>query len=347
MAAVGRKIAQQIECATMAVCLFLATGDGIFTARRAGSGWSMASKALRGRAFTSMTACEGLVLAGTQDGIWRSADGGKNWIEADTDLAIRHVRWLACSTGGLPFVLAGTEPAAIFVSHDGAKTWTACPEVEKLRDQSGWFLPYSPEAGCVRGFAVFSFGAERARVFAAVEVGGVLISNNRGNSWQLVEGSDGSPDMDRTLGTLIHPDVHSIEVHPSSPDLVTAATGGGLYRSDDCGRNWKCLYPCYCRAVWVDPDDAQHIIFGPADGVSRNGRIEESRDGGETWQPAARGLEVPWPQHMVERFCQADGQLLAVLSNGELWATELKAIKWRQILPEIKGVTSVAAAISS
>ena len=327
----------------MANRLFLATPNGVFLARRRGETWSKLGDALRAHSVTSVAACEGLVLAGTKNGIWRSVDGGKNWTDADTHLTIRHVRWLACSAGGPPFALAGTEPAAIFVCHDRADTWTACPEVENLRDQSGWFLPYSPEAGCVRGFAVFSFGAEPARVFAAVEVGGVLISNNSGNNWQLVEGSDGNPDMNRALGTLIHPDVHSLGVHPSSPDLVTAATGGGLYRSGDCGGTWKCLYPCYCRAVWVDPADPAHIIFGPADGVSRNGRIEESHDGGETWQPASKGLEVPWPQHMVERFCQVDKELLAVFSNGELWSTQQEKIEWHHILPDINGVTCVAA----
>jgi len=327
----------------MTTRLFLATQNGVFSARRAGGSWSVTAEALSGKAITSAAACGELALAGTRDGIWRSADGGKNWTEADSGLSVRHVRWMACSSGDLPFVLAGTEPAAIFISYDGAETWSACPEVEKLRDQYGWFLPYSPEAGCVRGFAVYSLSDKRARVYAAVEVGGVLISHNNGNYWQLVEGSDGNPDMDRTLGTLIHPDVHSIEVHPSSPDLETAATGGGLYRSGDRGATWKALYPCYCRAVWVDSEDPQHIIFGPADGVSRNGRIEESRDGGATWQPTANGLEAPWPQHMVERFCQADGQLLAILSNGELWARGLEEIMWYRILPEIKGIASAAA----
>ena len=326
--------------------IYIATSNGVFAAHRVGRGWSVIGEALGGQAVTSVAACEELALAGTKDGIWRSVDGGENWMEADTHLTIRHVRWLTCPNKGGTFALAGTEPAAIFVSRDAAATWTGCPEVEDLRDRSGWFLPYSPEAGCVRGFAVYSFSADMARVFAAVEVGGVLLSNNSGNNWQLAEGSDGNPDMNRALGKLIHPDVHSISVHPSSPDLVTAPTGGGLYRSADCGRSWSCLYTCYCRAAWVDPDDPDHIIFGPADDVSRNGRIEESHNGGKTWQAASGGFEVPWPRHMVERFFQMRKELLAVLSNGELWATRLDAIKWHRILPEIKGVTSVAASIS-
>ena len=327
----------------MSIRLYMATANGIFTGHRENGKWRRIKGALNGQYVTSVAACKDLVLAGTKDGIWRSTDGGKNWTEADTNLSIRHVRWLACPAEAGTFILAGTEPAAIFISRDGADTWTVCPETAELRDRHGWFLPYSPEAGCVRGFASFGFGTDLVRLFAAVEVGGALISNNSGKNWQLVEGSDGNPDMDRDLGTLIHPDVHSISVHPSSPDLVTAATGGGLYRSEDCGGTWNCLYSCYCRAVWVNPYDPQHLIFGPADGVSRNGRIEESHDGGQTWHLASKGMQTPWPQHMVERFFQSNEELLAVLSNGELWSSKPEAIEWHQILGDIKGINAVAA----
>jgi hypothetical protein len=218
-----------------------------------------------------------------------------------------------------------------------------CPEVSALRDKHGWFLPYSPEAGCVRGFAIAESQPNLNRMFAAVEVGGVLVSQDRGDTWELVDGSDGNPDMSRTLGTLIHPDVHSITVYSSNPDIVTAPTGGGLYRSTDGGTSWYCLYTCYCRATWVDPIDPDHIILGPADGVSRNGRIEESRDGGKTWQSASTGMRVPWPQHMVERFVQTGDELLAVLSNGELWSTELKMLEWHRLLADIDHITSFAS----
>jgi photosystem II stability/assembly factor-like uncharacterized protein len=213
-----------------------------------------------------------------------------------------------------------------------------------LRDSNGWFLPYSPKAGCVRGFAIAKPDNHRGRMYAAVEVGGVLISDDSGKTWNLAEGSDGSPDLNRKLGTLIHPDVHSITVHPTFSDLVTAATGGGLYRSIDDGRNWKNLYRCYIRAIWVDPVDPQHIIAGPADGVSRNGRIEESYDGGKTWHLASDGMmPTPWSRHMVERFVQLDNDLFAVLSNGELWLKRLDQSSWNRILSEIHQIKAIAA----
>jgi hypothetical protein len=176
-----------------------------------------------------------------------------------------------------------------------------------------------------------------------VEVGGVLRSDDRGETWQLAGGSSGKPGMGSQAKGQVHPDVHSIAVHPSSAELVFAPTGGGFFRSTDSGETWELLYRCYCRAVWSDPADPQHMILGPADGVDRSGRIEATRDGGATWQPESSGLETPWPRHMVERFYQNDDELFAVLSNGELLAAPLETLEWRRILPEVENVRAVAS----
>jgi photosystem II stability/assembly factor-like uncharacterized protein len=250
---------------------------------------------------------------------------------------------MAGSSDTPSFILVGTEPAGIFVSRDSGKTWHQNAEIVELRDKYGWFLPYSPEAGCVRGFAIAESGPHKSRVYAAVEVGGVLLSDDGGQKWHLAEGSDGKPDLNREPGAKIHPDVHSISVHPSSSDLVTAATGEGLYRSIDGGITWKCIYRCYIRAAWVDPQDFLHIIAGPADGVSRNGRIEETLDGGQSWQPASIGMKSPWPRHMVERFYQHDKNLFAILSNGELWTRTSGQTAWQRILPGVSGIQAMAA----
>ena len=100
----------------------------------------------------------------------------------------------------------------------------------------------------------------------------------------------------------------------------------------------------YCRAAWIDPQDAKHILLGPADSVDRGGRIEETRDGGETWQQASDGTEAPWRGHMVERFSQVGEELLAVLSNGELLVSAAGSWEWRRILKEagrVRAVTSM------
>ncbi|MBV7335613.1 hypothetical protein KFU94_46685 [Chloroflexi bacterium TSY] len=191
----------------------------------------------------------------------------------------------------------------------------------------------------MRGFA---FSGSRA--YAAVEVGAALRPDDTGQTWQLASGSNGQPRFGRPKDGLINPDVHSIEVHPSSPDLVFAPTGGGLYCSQDGGESWTCLFECYCRAIWLDPEDAEHFIFGSANGPSgRNGQIWETNDGGTTWQVAAHGLKTPWSNCLVERFAQIENRLFGVLSNGKLIATELVRFEWHDVLPNAPHINAIAA----
>jgi hypothetical protein len=101
------------------------------------------------------------------------------------------------------------------------------------------------------------------------------------------------------------------------------------------------LYNCYCRALWLDPDDAEHVIFGPADRVGAVGRIEESRDGGKSWHAASGDLDVPWPRTMLERLQQIGDELYAVLADGRLLVALLATLDWQFILEDVGGVNSV------
>ena len=318
--------------------LLVATRDGLVIARPVNGAWREMTQVLQGRDVTSVICREGIILAGTTDGVSRSEDGGTTWRDANDGLHLPHVRWLAHHPDVSGLELAGTEPAGIFVSHDGARTWRGCPEVETLRDRHGWFLPYSPEAGCVRGFA---FHTER--VYAAVEVGGVLRSDDAGATWRLAAGSTGEPSFELPPAPLVFADVHSIETHPSAADYVYAATAEGLYRSKDGGDTWSVSHAgSYCRAVWVDPGDPEHIILSPADSVAhKNGRIERTRDGGETWAPVSQGLDLPWPDRMVERFVRVEDHLMAVTSDGRLYRASLQELQWERCLPTIEGVQAV------
>lgn len=319
--------------------LLVATENGLVIFTPAADGWREEARSLAGYDVTSVISREGVILAGTTDGVFRSEGGGATWQEASDGLTIRHVRWLAHHPEVSDLEFVGTEPAGIFVSHDGAGSWRRCPEVEELRDKHGWFLPYSPEAGCVRGFA---FHGER--VYAAVEVGGVLRSDDGGETWRLAGGSTGEATFDIPPAPLVFADVHWVATQPGLPDLIFAATAKGLYSSTDVGDTWTVSRAgSYCRVVWVDPDDPAHIVLAPADSVSRmNGRIEESHDGGECWESISEGLDLPWPDRMVERFASIGRYLFAITNDGRLYTAPLDTWQWERVLDRVAGIKSVS-----
>lgn len=321
--------------------MILATHNQLVWAEKIDGVWQVTRHTLRGKQATAVIAREGFVIVGTTEGLLRSGDQGNTWEAINQGLTHPHIRWLAFHPEISDFEVAGTEPAGIFISRDGGDSWRECREVRALRDQLKWWLPYSPEAGCVRGFAFYG-----TRAYAAVEVGGVLRSDDGGQTWGLAPGSDGQPVFRDPQPGFIHADVHSVEVHPSSPNLLFAPTNAGFYRSTDGGVTFERINRYgYTRACWVNPADARHILIGPARGVDEGGTVLETRDGGQIWQEATAGLETPWANNMVERFAQIGEEVFAVLSGGEVFSSEIGAISWRRILPEIKGVNALTTMV--
>jgi photosystem II stability/assembly factor-like uncharacterized protein len=319
--------------------IYLGTDDGLAVFRGEKEEWRPLYMRLKGRHVTALAVSGSKAWAGTTDGLWRSRDGGATWSPADAGLAVRHVRALAADPSwsgdpGVDRLWVGTEPAAIWLSQDGGTSWQEAPDVARLREAHGWSLPYSPAAGCVRGFAL---GVDVApdpetppaldRLYAAAEVGGVLRSDDAGLTWRLLAGG-------------VHADVHDLATHPAVPDLVYAATGGGRYRSRDGGLTWMPVGEGYTRAIWLDPDRPEIVLSGPARYVGALGRVERSTDGGDTWALASDGFKVPMSD-MIERFVSAGSHVLALTSDGALYTARRGVWMWHPLdlgLPPVRAV---------
>jgi len=81
------------------------------------------------------------------------------------------------------------------------------------------------------------------------------------------------------------------------------------------------------------------MILGPGGGPSgRDGRIEETYDGGQTWHT----LTERWMDKMVGKFIQFGNTLFAVMSNYTVLSTNLDTLEWRPVLTDISGITNLA-----
>lgn len=271
------------------------------------------------------------LLAGSYgDGLHRSRDGGRTWSRVQAGVTAATLRFLGPEANDDGALLAGTEPARIFRSRDGGGEWEELDGVTRVPGHERWFLPYSPRAGAVR--TVHALPGRPGVLVAAVEVGGLLRSEDGGASWTCapVAGDE---------------DVHHVTGHPGDPELLYASLGtatlaqprdarhGGVARSRDGGRTWEKLEHDYTRAALVPPARPDLVLAGPAGGVGRDGRIVVSSDGGETWEPAGEGIEVPMPD-MVELFVPApDGEVWAICSGGRLLRAAPGRWSWSSALP--------------
>lgn len=284
-----------------------------------------------------------VVLAGTYgNGLYRSDDEGRTWEPSGAGMDAPAARTIIPDPLNAGALLCGTEPGRIYRSTDGGRSWAALEGITALPGCDDWFLPYSPRAGAVRN--ILAPPGSQGRMLASVEVGGLLDSPDGGASWSI--GPVGPND-----------DIHQISGSPGSPDVLWCSLGfaalpsrqpgarlGGVARSRDGGRTWDILHTDYTRSTIVPPDRPDLVLAGPALEVGRHGRIEISADGGDSWEPAAGGLETPMPD-MVERFEVApDGTVYAVTSGGRLLRSDVGEWRWRSALPEGKAEDAVSVA---
>jgi photosystem II stability/assembly factor-like uncharacterized protein len=119
-----------------------------------------------------------------------------------------------------------------------------------------------------------------ARLYAGLEVGGVVRSSDGGVTWQQLHGP--------------YEDVHSLSVTPARSHTLYAATARQPWRSDDGGETWTAigagLPHRYIVPVAVAPDDPDLVLVSCSTSFQRQtGRLARSTDGGRTWQ------EPQWP----------------------------------------------------
>jgi len=161
------------------------------------------------------------VFAATKTGLYRSMDEGQTW--KDLGVPQEEVYSVVASPDG-ERLYAGTHPAHLYVSTDSGETWDELEGFQELPSRDEWHTPRHRNEAHVRSLGVHPETPDR--VVAGVEVGGVHVSDDQGETW--TERRDGVQD-----------DVHHVLV--LGADEFVASCGDGLYRTRDTGQSWTRL----------------------------------------------------------------------------------------------------------
>ena len=224
-------------------------------------------------------------MAGLQ-GVYRTYDNGKTWIESNTGFVGSEVVDLVTSLDGTMY--ATTYNLGIFKSTDGGKNWVFASF--GIKNWYGMQLATHPE--------------DADTLFTTTN-GGVYKSTNAGKSWELIGGSDLCDDED--AGGNCH--YHGIVVEKEAPFKVLVGSGGdqyakegvGLTGSEDNGESWRNSDDGFIRDVHVsklviDPNN-NNVFYATTQGeteytdkVGDGAGVFKSTDRGNNWTQINNGL---------------------------------------------------------
>lgn len=244
------------------------------------------------------------VFAATKTGLHRSMDEGQTW--EDLGVPQEEVYSVVASPDG-ERLYAGTHPAYLYVSTDSGETWDELEGFQDLPSRDQWHTPRHRNEAHVRSLGVHPETPDR--VIAGVEVGGVHVSDDQGETW--TERRDG-----------VHDDVHHVLV--LGADEYIASCGDGLYRTQDTGQSWTRLDTELDHRYFRETFELDGRLYAAAARSSpgtwsgeggADAILVESTDSGETIETVSYPGE---PAEVILAWTAVDGGVLAGTNDGRL-----------------------------
>ena len=268
-----------------------------------------------GRLTASRTRPERAYLAAYESGVYRTDDGGVTWQHLSSYPA-DYAHSVLVHPEDPDAVYVGSEPAAVFRSSDGGETWEECDGFRSVPESSGWWF-HGDRLSHVRELRMAPHDARY--LYAGIEVGGIVRSQDGGESWQQLQGTD--------------TDVHFINLSEANSQRVYAATALGPYRSDDGGQNWQLisdgLHRTYTLHIVAAPDDADLVLVSVSKNAGRaEPRVYRSTDGGMHWSQAP-GAGTDEDMVVAMDWDPADPQrVYAGTDGGRLYSSDDRGQFW-------------------
>ena len=280
-----------------------------------------------------------------------AGDGGGDWPPRRSVTTV----W-SLATGPNGMLYAGVEPAGLFRSADGGRTWSHVEGLTNHPTRPTW----GPGAGGLILHTIVPHPTDARRMWVGISAVGVFETSDGGTTWE-PRNRGVRADFNQEPDPITGQCVHKFAAAAGEPETLYQQNHCGQYRSTDGGLEWTDLsgngvpsqfgfplvtHPRDPNTFWVIP------LTQPEDGrymPDASAAVWRTSDGGETFTRGDTGLPQEDAYLSVLREAMARDTLDPVgvtfgTKTGQLWHSSDEGDTWRLVtgnLPEIWAVEAV------
>lgn len=298
-------------------------GDGIRISNDYGNTWTYSNSGLNNKYVTSLLFTKNdsgrtLLMAATDNGVFRSEDYGATWEAVVHGLyqgiVINKLVEVPPDSGFPKMIFAGSYGRGIFRTSDFGNTWM--PIDSGLAEWLQYDLVVAPDS------------SGHSNVFATTTQSGIYRTTDLGASWY-----SANYGLWTSAGAPYFYPINKINVSYEKngfADLFAGTGGGGIYFSSDLGNHWKTVnngvtdnYIFSMATIRGKGNDAEIMAGTDGQGILR------SDNNGASWRLSNAGLNstdvtalkaVRLPSGATDLFAATDGAgIFKSTDNGRSW----------------------------
>jgi photosystem II stability/assembly factor-like uncharacterized protein len=313
------------------------SGKGVYRSVCTNGVWKTAESSLSDIEIFSLLAVDPYVYAGG-NGIYRSPDSGKTWVQSTGISLNTRVKSLAfggsclyasmengticrSQNEGLAWNQVGTNlPSKLWpycLAASGATVYVGGQDDGVLvsADSGNTWGPLNPGL-CRR--RIFDVEAAGQYLYANSEFGRLFVSNRNGRNWSQVDPAKLGNSAVRCLGAKGH-------------SIFAGTSGAGIFRSNDNGATWDSVNQFLTDRYIVSISVCDSVVYA---GTTAN--CFQSRDDGARWIASNSGLEANCYVRGVVRIggkllLAADDSVYRSADNGATWTLATNGIQTNAI----------------
>lgn len=238
-----------------------------------------------GNHITQIVVTDDAVYTATQEGVFVTYNDGQTWEDMNNGLDTLQVQTLIQTSDNQ--LMCGTLGYELYTYNVRSKKWEQMPAFSNF----GVLWPIWDDRPLYQ-YTALLFHPDGKTVYAGTFPAGMYKSQDTGKTWKEINvgwTNDG---------------VFSLVFHPENLNVIFAGTYNGVNKSTDAGDHWEVSDTGWPPEQWVfsigiDPENC-NIMYacsknGENEGRGRDGfrgTVMKSENGGKTWFPVTKGLDV-------------------------------------------------------